>query len=222
MGIKSYIKNRFSIIGKIQNLFNIFYFLYIQGQETKNFGYRDPASIIIMPAHISNPKNVFMYEQTRIQAQSKIITHTGKFIMKRYSGAAPGLTVITGNHIPTVGISHYSLPLLRINEKEKDVIVEEDVWLGANVTLLSGVTVGRGAIAGACCVVSKDVPPYAVVVGNPARIIASKFTIQQILKHEAALYEPQERYSKEALEELFEKHFKGKKTIGTEMPVDKK
>lgn len=67
--------------------------------------------------------------------------------MKKYSGAAPGLTVITGNHIPTVGIPHFMLPILRINESEKDVIVEEDVWLGANVTLLSGVTVGRGAVS---------------------------------------------------------------------------
>ena len=45
------------------------------------------------------------------------------------------------------------------------------VWIGADVTLLGGVRIGNGAIIGAGAVVAKDVPPYAVVVGNPARVI---------------------------------------------------
>lgn len=55
--------------------------------------------------------------------------------------------------------------------EEAGVIIEDDVWIGFNATIMKGVTIGKGAIIGACTVITKDVPPYAVVVGNPARII---------------------------------------------------
>lgn len=54
---------------------------------------------------------------------------------------------------------------------EKEIIIHDDVWIGFNATILKGVTVGKGAVVGANTVIVKDVPPYAVVVGNPARII---------------------------------------------------
>ena len=51
----------------------------------------------------------------------------------------------------------------------KPVQIQDDVWIGFNASILKGVTIGRGAIVGACAVVTEDVPPYAIVVGNPAR-----------------------------------------------------
>jgi maltose O-acetyltransferase len=53
----------------------------------------------------------------------------------------------------------------------KPVIIEDDVWIGFNATVLKGVTIGRGAVIGACSVVTQDIPAYAIVVGNPAKII---------------------------------------------------
>lgn len=53
----------------------------------------------------------------------------------------------------------------------KPVVIEDDVWLGFNAAVLKGVTIGRGAIVGACAVVLHDVPPYTIVGGNPARKI---------------------------------------------------
>lgn len=55
-------------------------------------------------------------------------------------------------------------------------IIGNDVWVGFRATILSGVNVGDGAIVGACAVVTKDVPPYAIVVENPARIIRYRFS----------------------------------------------
>ncbi len=55
--------------------------------------------------------------------------------------------------------------------KEKEIIIKDDVWIGFNATILKGVTIGKGAIVGACTIVTEDIPDYAVVVGNPARII---------------------------------------------------
>ena len=55
------------------------------------------------------------------------------------------------------------------------IIVHDDVWIGARAMILAGVELGQGAIVGAGAVVAKSVPPYAIVVGNPARIIRYRF-----------------------------------------------
>jgi maltose O-acetyltransferase len=57
---------------------------------------------------------------------------------------------------------------------DRAVVIEDDVWIGANVTVLPGRTIGRGSIVGAGSVVTRDVPPYSVVGGNPARVVASR------------------------------------------------
>lgn len=56
------------------------------------------------------------------------------------------------------------------------IIVEDDVWIGMGVIILSGVKIGKGAIVGAGSVVTKDIPPYAISVGNPARVIRYRFS----------------------------------------------
>ena len=170
--------------------------------------------IFSFPSVISNPKNVFFYDYCQLHRNHIIYNYTGKFIMKEYSVASIDLLVVTGNHTPTVGIPFYSSSLSHINDKESDVILEEDAWVGARVTLLSGAHIGRGAVIGANSLVNKEIPPYAVAVGSPAKIIAVKFTIEQILEHERALYPEERRFSKEYLEELFEAHYKGMRVIG--------
>lgn len=60
------------------------------------------------------------------------------------------------------------------------IIVKDDVWIGTNVLVLSGITIGQGAVVGAGSVVTKDVPPYAIVGGNPARVIKYRFNTEQI------------------------------------------
>jgi len=58
-----------------------------------------------------------------------------------------------------------------INLHEEPVVIEDDVWIGCNSVVLKGVTIGRGAVVGAGSVVTKNVPPYVVVGGNPARVV---------------------------------------------------
>lgn len=54
-----------------------------------------------------------------------------------------------------------------------DVIIEDDVWIGAGAIIIGGVRIGAGAIIGAAAVVDRDVPPYAIFAGNPGRIVGS-------------------------------------------------
>lgn len=57
-----------------------------------------------------------------------------------------------------------------------DIVIENDVWIGAKSTIMSGVKIQNGAVVGAGSVVTKDVPPYAIVVGNPAKIVKYRFS----------------------------------------------
>jgi galactoside O-acetyltransferase len=57
------------------------------------------------------------------------------------------------------------------NVKMKEIKISDKVWIGFNAVILKGVIIGEGAVVGACSVVTKDVPPYTVVAGNPAKII---------------------------------------------------
>ena len=67
-----------------------------------------------------------------------------------------------------------SVPMQEQGERRAEIVVEDDVWFGANITVLRGVTIGRGAIVGANAVVTKNVPAYAIVGGVPARQIGSR------------------------------------------------
>ncbi|WP_018613825.1 CatB-related O-acetyltransferase [Segetibacter koreensis] len=67
-------------------------------------------------------------------------------------------------------------------EERKKITIGNDVFIGANVTVLDGVTIGNGAIIGAGAVVSKDIPPYAIAVGTPIKIIKYRFEPEIIEK----------------------------------------
>ena len=160
-------------------------------------------------------QNLIMEEKTSL-ADALIMNNRARFIMKKWSGAASGLTVVTGNHMSIPGKHHKMVKnedkdrLDSIREYDKDVIVGEDVWLATNVTLLSGVRIGRGAIIGAGSVVRYDVPPYAIVVGNPAKVVGFRFTPSIIVQHEEELYPVEERLPEEMLEENYKKYFVSK------------
>lgn len=71
------------------------------------------------------------------------------------------------------------------HSKKKDTVIENDVWIGYDALIMPGITIGNGAIVGSRAVVTKDVEPYAIVAGNPARVIRKRFdddTISMLLQ----------------------------------------
>lgn len=161
-----------------------------------------------------NPQNIYMDDYSRIQNHLNFISYKGKLIVKRYAAVGAGCTIIPGDHVPTVGVPQYLAGHLHINDVDGEIVIGEDAWVGAGTILLSHCSIGRGAVVAAGAVVSKPVPPYAVVAGVPAKIIATRFTIDQILQHESELYPVEERMSRTKLEEVFNEYFQGKKSIG--------
>jgi maltose O-acetyltransferase len=87
-----------------------------------------------------------------------------------------GKDVMMGPDVVMIGENHQStkrdVPMrLQGYKTFPPIRIEDDVWIGARVIVLPGVTIGKGAIIGAGAVVTKDVPAYAICVGNPARVI---------------------------------------------------
>lgn len=100
-----------------------------------------------------------------------------------YCSIASGVQIFLGSQHRTDWISPYPFPaffeeashIVNFVVSRGDVTIGSDVWLCANCTILSGVTIGHGAVVGTGAVVTRDVEPYAVVVGNPARTVRFRF-----------------------------------------------
>ncbi len=83
----------------------------------------------------------------------------------------PDVIILTNNH----EFARTDIPMIQQGLRPiSPVCIGDDVWIGARAILLPGVTIGHGAIVGAGAVVTKHVPPFAIVAGNPARIIRSR------------------------------------------------
>ncbi len=83
---------------------------------------------------------------------------------------ATSCVLIPSNHI----FDRFDVPIQQQGLTCRGIRIEDDVWLGARVTVLDGVTIGKGAVVGAGAVVTRDIPPAAIAVGVPARVIGSR------------------------------------------------
>ena len=158
------------------------------------------------PCPTSVLARVELEDNVRLNAFT-IISSGGKFIMKKNSGTSSGLTIINGNHNREIGVPMTVSSKKKSVDVDRDIIVEEDVWIGANVTLCSGAHIGRGATIGAGAVVRSKVPPYAIVYGNPAKVIGFCFTPDEVIEHESKIYREEERLSRDLLEKNYNKFF---------------
>jgi acetyltransferase-like isoleucine patch superfamily enzyme len=116
----------------------------------------------------------------------------------------PDVTIRGGNHrIDVVG-----MPMIAVAKEPGDdrfdrgVTIEDDVWVGTRAVILHGVTIGRGAVIGAGAVVTRSVPPYAVVAGVPARVLRLRWSVDVIAEHERSVYAPDHRLTADQLSRL--------------------
>ena len=103
----------------------------------------------------------------------------------------PRPTIITGDHrIDLLGKHIIDVTVEdKLPENDLPVVIEDGVWCGANVTILKGVTIGRGSVVAAGAVVTESCAPYSIIGGVPAKLIKMRFTPEEIEEHEKKISE---------------------------------
>lgn len=160
--------------------------------------YTNSDNIIILKDHIQNP-DITVGDYTYYARENEtddffsdnILYYRknhGKLNIGKFCSIAHGTQFImsAANH-STSSFSTYPFNIVEDDWKDKlgmtladmphrgDTVIGSDVWIGRDATIMSGVHISDGAVIGAKAVVAKDVPPYAIVVGNPAKIIKYRF-----------------------------------------------
>lgn len=144
-----------------------------------------------MSSDLKGLENLSVGDGTSIPKGSIIYCTKSPCTIGRKVVFGPRPTIITGDHRIDVLGKH----LIDVTDEEKlpendlPVVIEDGVWVGANVTILKGVTIGRGSIVAAGSVVTKSCEPYSIIGGVPAKLIKMRFTEEQILEHERLLCE---------------------------------
>ena len=132
-------------------------------------GIRDEVKIGRYCTVRAGPGNVLFDRETNFGAFSFIAGYGGLKIGK-YSAIGPHSVIMTYTHL----FEDASIPIRFQDLELKKVRIGEGVWLGAHVVVLSGVTIGDGSVVGAGAVVTKDIPPYSIAAGVPAKVIRKR------------------------------------------------
>lgn len=130
-------------------------------------------------------RNVFINEGSIIGNYNYFGSNVSvtRSVIGSYCSIAPNVCIGPGEHVVTnVSTCIRIMTAIGISEEldAKECIIGNDVWIGTNAVVLRGVTIGDGAIIAAGAVVNKDVPPFAIVGGVPARIIKYRFNEKTI------------------------------------------
>lgn len=144
---------------------------FIINQNKKKFG--KVGKNVVLPFYmknISRPNNIFLDDFTSIGSDVILYaTDKSKIVIGRGSIIAPRCKLITSNH----NYDSDDLRAIPFDNRNivRDIIIEEGVWVGDSVIILPGITIGKGAVIGSGSVITKNIPEYAIAVGNPAKII---------------------------------------------------
>jgi len=152
-----------------------------------NFRWDPLTSFFAKPECAEIGDNVFLGEGFHISVAESLKIGDGVIV-------GPRLIIVGGDH-------DYSLVGKRLYEVKEGinlpVIIEKDVWIGASVIILKGVKIGEGAVVGAGSMVAKDIPPYSVAIGTPARPVKKRFSDKELSQHLEIL-----KYNRKDIERL--------------------
>ena len=153
------------------------------------------------PHHIIIGENVYIGKQVFIEANCTI-----------------GNNVLIANRVGIVGRNDHNFKEIGVPVRfsewvgsqkkqspylKEEVLIEDDVWIGYGCILLTGVIIGRGSIVASGSVVTRNIPPYSVVAGVPAKVIKKRFSEEEIINHEMLIKNRKFIFSEEGFD-----HFK--------------
>ncbi len=136
-------------------------------------------SVCILGDNLNIGNNVYLGENGLYMCANAPIT-LGDHVM-----IGPGVTIISGDHRIDVK-GKYMMDVGeadKLPENDQPIVLKGDNWIGANVTILKGVTIGEGAVVAAGSVVTKNLPDFSISGGVPAKVIKYRFTEKEIEEH---------------------------------------
>lgn len=138
---------------------------------------------------VAGAGNISIGDDTAIGPNCVFYAALAPLTIGRHVLISPNVTIMTGEHRTDI-IGEYLSNVtadMKLPENDKPVVIEDDVWIGSNVTILKGVTIGRGSIIHAGAVVTRKVRPYTIYINEKTKI--NRFSDEQIQQHEAILKE---------------------------------
>lgn len=120
--------------------------------------------------HVAGNRDVVIGSKTYINSCTVIYSGNGVIIGDNVL-IGPNCSIVPVNHV----FERLDIVIREQGYEDKGgILIEDDVWLGANVTVLDGVTIGKGCVIGAGSVVTKSLEPFSVCIGNPAKIVKKR------------------------------------------------
>lgn len=138
---------------------------------------------------ISGWENVHIGNNVVLGPECMFLTTKSEIFIGDNVMFGPRVSVITGDHRTDL-VGKFMISVTndeKLPENDLPVFFSGDNWIGANATILKGVTIGEGAVIAANSLVTKNVPAYSVVAGVPAKVIKMRFTSEQLIKHKQIL-----------------------------------
>lgn len=129
---------------------------------------------------VAGASNITLGDSVYIGPNAVLLAARAPITIQGHFMSGPGLTIITGDHRTDIRDRYMDEVTVaeKLPENDQPVVIEEDVWCGANVTILKGVRIGKGSVIGAGSVVTHNIGEYEIWAGVPARKIRSRFPDQ--------------------------------------------
>lgn len=143
------------------------------------------------PFGVYSYENICVGNNVNLGYRPVLIAGKSKITIGSHVMFGPQVTIRGGNH--RIDLLGRYMDTVKNDEKRPEddpgVVIEDDVWIGTRAIILAGVTIGRGSVVAAGAVVTKSVPPYAIVGGNPAKVIRMRWSPTEIIQHEQIIAE---------------------------------
>lgn len=174
-----YLAKAVLLVVKLIDRVIMYLFLFLFKERGRNIKF-SPLTSDILYKNVIVGNDVFIGKGASFIASESYIKIGNKVMF------GPNVTIRGGNHAHHI-IGKYMFDYKKEDKSAEDdqpVIIHDDVWVGTGAIILKGVTVGKGSIIAAGALVNKDVPPYSIVGGMPAKVLKYRWSPSDIIEHE--------------------------------------